>query len=103
MKKFEKKLRVIMEQLASSVIDTKKLSKDMTDNNMLRLAIQAELDAVNLYEQMAATTSDNKIKEVMLDVAREEKVHVEEFTILLQRRDKEQEQAVSTASDEVGE
>ncbi|WP_175060004.1 encapsulin [Thermococcus sp. 2319x1] len=56
----------------------------------LRLATIAELDAINLYEQMARFTEDERFKKVFLDVAREEKAHVGEFMALLLSLDPEQ-------------
>ena len=50
----------------------------------------AELDAISLYEQLAAMTDRADIKKVFLDIAREEKTHVGEFQELLLREDKEQ-------------
>lgn len=41
----------------------------------------AELDAVNLYEQLAAMTDDKNIKKVLFDIAKEEKTHVGEFLV----------------------
>jgi rubrerythrin len=35
------------------------------------MAIAAELDATNFYEQMAAITDNEDFKDVLLDVARE--------------------------------
>ena len=50
-------------------------SKDIktNDNQILRTAILAELDAINLYEQMASVATDSKVKETLLDIAKEEK------------------------------
>uniref|UniRef100_A0A7J2TKB3 Rubrerythrin n=1 Tax=Archaeoglobus fulgidus TaxID=2234 RepID=A0A7J2TKB3_ARCFL len=56
----------------------------------LRLAIAAELDAISLYEQMARFSPDEKCRKIFLDVAREEKTHVGEFTALLLNLDSEQ-------------
>lgn len=56
----------------------------------LRIAISAELDAINLYEQMAKFSLDENCKKIFLDVAREEKAHVGEFTALLLSLDSEQ-------------
>ncbi|MEM4156664.1 MAG: ferritin family protein, partial [Archaeoglobaceae archaeon] len=42
----------------------------------IRLAISAELDAINLYEQMAKFSLDENCRKIFLDVAREEKAHV---------------------------
>jgi 8-oxo-dGTP pyrophosphatase MutT (NUDIX family) len=64
--------------------------KDMDDKGILRQAITAEYDAINLYEQIAETVKDEKLKKLFLDIAKEEKVHVGEFEALLLKIDKEQ-------------
>jgi rubrerythrin len=71
-------------------INLEKVNKEDLDKEILRSAIIAELDAVNLYEQLAAYTKDENIKKVFLDVAKEEKTHIGEFQTLLLERDKEQ-------------
>ena len=76
--------------------------KDL-DREILRAAIIAELDAVNLYEQMAAMTKDKHIREVMLDVAKEEKTHVGEFQAMLLRKDEEQKKELLEGEKEVKE
>lgn len=70
--------------------DLEKVDKKEIDKEILRAGMIAELDAVNLYEQLAAMTSDNHIKKVLLDIANEEKTHVGEFEALLLERDPEQ-------------
>lgn len=60
-----------------------------SDKQILRAAILAELDTINLYEQMADEANDSKIKDVLLDVAREEKTHIGEFQALLKEIDEE--------------
>jgi rubrerythrin len=50
----------------------------------------AELDAVNLYEQMAAMTENKNIKKILMDIAKEEKTHMGEFQALLLKDDDEQ-------------
>ena len=67
-----------------------KVKKEDVDKEILRAGIIAELDAINLYEQMAALTDDADIKAVLLDIAREEKTHVGEFETMLLRYDAEQ-------------
>jgi len=55
------------------------------DKEIMRAAMIAELDAINLYEQMADMTDDENIKEILHDIAREEMIHVAMFeTVLLQ-------------------
>lgn len=70
--------------------ELKKVDRKSLDQEILRAGIIAELDAINLYEQMAAMTSNRDIREVLLDIAREEKTHVGEFQALLLREDPEQ-------------
>jgi rubrerythrin len=66
------------------------IGKENMDKEILRVGIIAELDAINLYEQMAAMTKDKNIKNILLDIAKEEKTHVGEFLTLLQKNDREQ-------------
>jgi rubrerythrin len=73
------------------------------DKEILRAAIIAELDAVNLYEQMASLASSAAIKTILLDVAREEKTHVGEFQALLLRLDAEQASELQSGEREVRE
>jgi rubrerythrin len=69
----------------------------------LRAGTIAELDAINLYEQMAALTTNKNIRTILLDVAKEEKTHVGEFQALLLEVDKEQELELKKGGKEVEE
>jgi len=89
--------------LSQEPIDLDKVSKEDIDKEILRLGIIAELDAVNLYEQLAAKTKNKKIKEVFLDIAKEEKTHVGEFQTLLLEFDKEQVEELEKGKQEVEE
>ncbi len=84
-------------------IDLEKVSADEIDKQILRIGMIAELDAVNLYEQMAARTKNSSIKKILLDIAKEEKTHVGEFETLLLMLDKEQASELKAAEDEVKE
>mgnify|MGYP006300220079 CR=1 FL=1 len=48
-----------------------------------RLSISAEEEAIHLYEALADATDNPLAKEVMQDIANEERVHVGEFQRLL--------------------
>lgn len=76
--------------LSEIPLDLKKVKKDNLDKEILRVGMMAELDAVSLYEQLAAMTGNTGIKKVLLDIAKEEKTHVGEFQALLLGLDKEQ-------------
>lgn len=89
--------------LSQIPVKVEKVSKKLLDCEILRAAIIAELDAVNLYEQLAAATDNEKIKKVLLEVAREEKTHVGEFQALLLKEDKEQVKELEEGKKEVEE
>jgi rubrerythrin len=80
-----------------------KVRKENRDKEILRAALIAELDAINLYEQMADLTEDEGVKEVLLEVAREEKTHTGEFQALLLKLDREQEKELKAGKEEVEE
>jgi len=89
--------------LSSSPIDLEKVPESEIDKEILRLGMIAELDAVNLYEQLAAKTKSKKIKSILLDIAKEEKTHVGEFQTLLLELDKEQVEELEKGKKEVEE
>jgi rubrerythrin len=89
--------------LAQIPVDFSKVNKKDLNQEILRLAIIAELDAINLYEQMAALTDDKDLKAVLLDIAREEKTHVGEFQTMLLRWDAEQVKEMEHAKKEIKE
>ena len=89
--------------LSQLPIDLSKVSKENIDKEILRLGMIAELDAVNLYEQLAEETQDEKIRKVLLDIAKEEKTHIGEFQTLLLEKDKEQVEELEKGKKEVEE
>jgi rubrerythrin len=89
--------------LSEKPIRIEKVGKKFNDREILRLAMIAELDAVSLYEQLAAATDNEAIRDVLLDVAKEEKTHMGEFQTLLLREDKEQVEELRKGKEEVEE
>jgi rubrerythrin len=83
--------------------DLSKMSQKELDREICRVGMIAELDAVNLYEQLAAMTDNKLIKDVLLDIAREEKTHMGEFQALLLLEDKEQVKELEEGREEVEE
>ena len=69
----------------------------------MRVGIIAELDAINLYEQLAALAKNDDIKKILLDIAGEEKTHMGEFQALLLRIDEEQVRELEKGREEVEE
>ena len=89
--------------LSKIPVDLERVRGDRLAMEVLRAAIIAELDAVNLYEQMAELIEDEIIRRVLLDIAEEEKVHVGEFQALLLKLDREQAKALEKGREEVEE
>ena len=78
-----------------------KMKKEEIEREILRLGMIAELDAINLYEQLAAMTDNEDIKKVFLDIAGEEKTHMGEFETLLLKNDNEQVKELEKGKKEV--
>ena len=89
--------------LSEMPIKMEKVTKEKLDLEILRAAIIAELDAINLYEQFASTTENKDLKKVLLEVAKEEKTHVGEFQALLLKMDREQVEEMEKGGKEVDE
>ena len=89
--------------LSQIPVDFTKVKKENLNKEILRWAIMAELDAINLYEQMAAMAQKKEIRRILLDIAREEKTHVGEFQALLLRKDREQAEELQAGEREVRE
>lgn len=87
--------------LSKIPINLEKISKENLDKEILRVGIIAELDAINLYEQMAALAQNPDIKLILLDIAKEEKTHVGEFQALLLANDAEQVKELEAGKKEV--
>jgi rubrerythrin len=91
----------LSEMMSQPPGDKENLDLKTKDMELLRQGIIAEMDAVNLYEQMAADATDEKVKKVMLDIAYEEKVHAGEFEKVLEEIDPDYERAEAEGEDEV--
>ncbi len=82
-------------------IDLGNLGKGERDREILRAGIIAELDAINLYEQMAAMADAPIIRKVLREIAGEEKTHIGEFQALLLELDAEQVRELAAGKKEV--
>ncbi len=89
--------------LSQIPVDFNKVKKEKLNPEILRAAIIGELDAINLYDQLAALTDNEDIRKVMLDIAKEEKTHVGELQTILLRLDHEQAQQLEQGKKEVQE
>lgn len=89
--------------LSKIPLQLEKVKKEDVDKEILRAGIMAELDAVSLYEQLAAMARKEEIRKILLDIAREEKTHVGEFQALLLKEDPEQAEELRAGEREVRE
>jgi len=60
---------------------------NVENNRRLREALEAELSAISLYEEIRDSTNDSEIKELFEHVIEEEKHHVAEFYVMLSCKD----------------
>lgn len=88
----------MMSQLPANI---DKLKKEEIDKEIARTGMMAELDAINLYEQMASLAEKESIKKILLDIAKEEKTHMGEFQTLLLIEDSEQKRELEAGKKEV--
>jgi rubrerythrin len=61
-------------------------AKKLTDTELIRairFLISAEYEAIQLYVQLAESTDNKLVKDVLVDIADEERVHAGEFLRLL--------------------
>lgn len=87
--------------LSINPFEISQVKKDDRDKEILRLAIVAELDAVNLYEQMVGAAENERLKIILNEVAGEEKTHIGEFQSLLLQIDQEQKRELAKGGQEV--
>jgi len=84
------------------IVREKKLTKEEIIS-VLRDDIAAEIDAINFYLSQVRLIDDKKVKGVLMDIAREEKIHLGEFLTLLEELDPEQEKSIDSGRKEVKE
>jgi len=82
------------------------VDRKMTERELaraIRMAIAAEEEAVHFYELVADATDNKIVKDIMQDVADEEKVHVGEFQKLLNDMLDDEEEFLDEGAKEVEE
>lgn len=89
--------------LSNIPINLEKVKKEDLDKEILRIGMIAELDAVSLYEQLAAAAGREDVKKIILNIAKEEKTHIGEFQALLLKYDSEQKKELEEGKKEVEE
>jgi rubrerythrin len=82
------------------------LDRNLTHEELIRairFMIAAEYEAIQLYQQTAESTDNALAKEVLIDIANEEKEHAGEFLRLLRELDPEEEKFYKEGYEEVEE
>ena len=69
----------------------------------IRFMIAAEYEAIQLYQQTAESTDNALAKEVLIDIANEEKEHAGEFLRLLHELDPDEDKFYKEGYEEVEE
>ncbi len=69
----------------------------------IRFMVSAEYEAVQLYMQLAESTDDKLAKDVLIDIADEERVHAGEFLRLLKHLAPDEEKFYKEGEEEVEE
>jgi uncharacterized protein len=85
----------------SGVVNKKINERELT--RALRLALASEQEAVHLYESIADATDNPLAKQVLQDIADEERVHVGEFQELLSNLVEDEDQLLDEGANEVAE
>ncbi len=84
----------------------KKSDRPLTNEELvraIRFMVAAEYEAIQLYEQTAESTDHKLAKEVLMDIANEEKEHAGEFLRLLREIAPEEEGYYKEGYEEVEE
>jgi rubrerythrin len=90
----------------SSPFNVMKADRKLTHEELvrtIRFMIAAEYEAIQMYQQTAESTDNALAKEVLIDIANEEKEHAGEFLRLLRQLDPEEENFYKEGYEEVEE
>lgn len=83
-----------------------KNDRKITDEELIRsirFMVAAEYEAIQLYMQLAESTDNEVAKDVLIDIADEERVHAGEFLRLLHALDPEEQKLYDIGAKEVEE
>lgn len=70
--------------LSEIPVKLEKVGEESINREIMRVATIAKLDAINLYEQLAAMTDDVNLKKLLLDVAKKEKTHLRVSNVIFE-------------------
>lgn len=83
-----------------------KIDRKLTHDELvraIRFMIAAEYEAIQLYQQTAESTDNELAKDVLIDIANEEKEHAGEFLRLLRELEPDEEKFYKDGYEEVEE
>jgi rubrerythrin len=86
---------------SGNTIDRKLTKSELV--RAIRFLVSAEYEAIQLYMQLAEATDDALAKEVLIDIADEERVHAGEFLRLLHHLDSDEDKFYKEGYEEVEE
>ena len=84
----------------------KKSDRKLSDAELvraIRFMVAAEYEAIQLYMQLAESTDNELAKDVLIDIADEERVHAGEFLRLLHELDPDEAKFYKEGAEEVEE
>ncbi|MFA6896965.1 MAG: rubrerythrin [Patescibacteria group bacterium] len=87
--------------LSINPFDFSKSNSEDMEKQILRAGLISELDAVNLFEQLAALSKDEKTKKIFHGILKEKKEHIGELETFLLRSDQEQMQGLTEGTQEL--
>jgi len=74
----------IIKKLTNILENIKAEPNKGTDEQNIRLLLSQEYEAVKTYQEFAQNAYDDRVKNILLDIADEEKVHIKELERVLQ-------------------
>ncbi len=74
----------------SFIIDTNDINNKKSTEQILRMSVSSEFEAIALYQSLLENIDDKDIKKVFNEIIIDEKRHVSQFMQLLLNIDKEQ-------------
>ena len=94
----------VLDKIEKYIVEQRDLVKpnlSIRDAEAIRKSLQEELQAVNDYTERAYKAENPAVKELFLDIAYEEKVHIGEFEEMLELVDPEHETAEDEGEEEM--
>lgn len=96
-------MKTFKELFVESFIEEGEMMTDADIAVAIRSMISAEYDAIKLYTQFAETIDNDLVKQVLLSVIEEERIHAGEFQKLLFTLDPKEKELYDQGATEVGE